>query len=178
MKIWISYFYQVRKFEPNMIPFSTAMWDPKWFHKFEGQEKIFIDDRGVINGLRVKQLVFPRDAFNYLKEKGSACEEGCSLQNQVEFKLKQNKLKNDWNDFGCEFMNKYFDHLWNNVDYDKLIEFFENTVEKFKETMHFDDADIVLLVHEAPSTPCGERPVLKRWFAEYGYDLEEWNPYE
>ena len=32
MKIRISYFYQVRNFKPNMIPMSTAISDPAWFH--------------------------------------------------------------------------------------------------------------------------------------------------
>lgn len=32
MKILISYFYQIRFFKPNMIPLSTAAFDPKWFH--------------------------------------------------------------------------------------------------------------------------------------------------
>lgn len=29
MKIRTSYFYQIRNFKKNMIPVSTAMWDPK-----------------------------------------------------------------------------------------------------------------------------------------------------
>ena len=33
MKIYTSYFYQIRFFKPNMIPLSTAKYDPSWFHK-------------------------------------------------------------------------------------------------------------------------------------------------
>lgn len=177
IKIWISYFYQVRNFTPNMIPFSTAQYDPKWFHKFEDQSKIFIDNNGVINGLRLPKLVFPKDAYNYLLEKGSACDT-CQSSAKVEYQLKQNELNDDWNNFGCAFMNAYFKHLWDNVDFDKLISDLEMIAKKFEKEMNIEDAEIVLLVHEAPSNPCGERPVLKRWFAEFGYDLKEWNPYE
>ena len=36
-----------------MIPVSTAMWDPKWFHDFTGDEDyIFKDKRGIYNGIR------------------------------------------------------------------------------------------------------------------------------
>ena len=57
MKIYTSYFYQVRFFPSNLIPLSTAIWDPKWFHDFKGQSHIFIDGNGVLNGLRCPQLV-------------------------------------------------------------------------------------------------------------------------
>lgn len=53
MKCYISYFYQVRFFQPNMIGISTAKWDPKWF------QGPYVDKRGVINGLRADPLVLP-----------------------------------------------------------------------------------------------------------------------
>lgn len=34
MKFYTSYFYKLRFFTPNMLPFSTAKWDPKWYHNF------------------------------------------------------------------------------------------------------------------------------------------------
>ena len=178
MKIWISYFYQVRNFESHLIPFSTAKYDPKWFHHFEDQSKIFIDNNGVVNGLRLPELVFPKDAYNYLIEKGSDCAQ-CVKQRAVENQLFLNESKNDWQNFGCDFMNIYFKYLWNEVNFDKLIEKFKKIIDNYKKTYNTpEEPEIVLLVHEAPSNPCAERPVLKRWFAEYGYNLEEWNPYE
>lgn len=33
MKIYTSYFAQMRNFPPNMISFSTATWNPKWLSK-------------------------------------------------------------------------------------------------------------------------------------------------
>lgn len=178
IKIWISYFYQVRNFPNNLIPFSTAQYDPKWFHKFEDQNKIFIDDRGIVNGLRLNKLVFPKEAYRYLVENDSACSKNCPLMNKVEHQVQKNQMTNDWKTFGCKFMDEYFKYLWNNVDYDKLIDYLKQCKIKFEVLYDIDDIEFVLLVHEPPSTPCAERIVLKRWFEEFGYKLEEWNPYE
>ena len=41
MKIYTSYFYQVRNFPINAVAFSTAMWDPKWFHNFKDKSYKF-----------------------------------------------------------------------------------------------------------------------------------------
>ncbi len=57
LEIATSYFYQIRFFKPSMIPVSTAVFDPKWYHNFKGQDHVFIDKRGVVNGLRIKSLM-------------------------------------------------------------------------------------------------------------------------
>ena len=44
MKIYISYFAQLRNFPPNLVGLSTAVWNPKWLQK--GRDKngaIWID---------------------------------------------------------------------------------------------------------------------------------------
>lgn len=43
MKLCTSYFYRIRFFRPDIVPFSTAKWDPKWYHNFQGQANIFLD---------------------------------------------------------------------------------------------------------------------------------------
>ena len=35
--------------------------------------------------------------------------------------------------------------------------------------------DVVLLVHEAPNCTCAERPVLRQWFKDNGFELTEWS---
>ena len=50
MKFALGYFYQVRFFTPNMIPVSTALGDPKWYHQNKGQQFTFLDKNNVING--------------------------------------------------------------------------------------------------------------------------------
>ena len=56
MKIYTSYFYQIRHFTPNIIPGSTAMSDPFWYQPPEGKE-YYIDKRGIICGLRYEPLI-------------------------------------------------------------------------------------------------------------------------
>lgn len=56
MKVWTSYFYAVRFLKPWHIALSTALSDPAWFHDFKGQKHVFLDKRGVVNGLRAEQL--------------------------------------------------------------------------------------------------------------------------
>ena len=56
MKIYISYFYNIRFLKPYQIPLSTAIWDPKWFHNGLGNNEVFLDKNGVLNGLRLEEL--------------------------------------------------------------------------------------------------------------------------
>ena len=56
MKLAISYFYQIRFFKPYMIPVSTAVSDPQWYHNFQDKNYIFLDKRGVANGFRCELL--------------------------------------------------------------------------------------------------------------------------
>jgi hypothetical protein len=66
MKVWTSYFYAVRFMKPWHIPVSTAVSDPAWFHDFKGKQHVFVDKRGVLNGLRSEKL-----------KPGNACEGLC-----------------------------------------------------------------------------------------------------
>ena len=68
MKFYTSYFYQVRFFTPNMIPISTAKWDPKWFHDFQDNKYVFLDKRGVCNGLRADPFVLGEEYCKNLEE--------------------------------------------------------------------------------------------------------------
>ena len=56
MKIYTSYFYQIRNFTPNIIPVSTAMSDPKWYRP-PADKEYYIDKRGIICGLRYEPLI-------------------------------------------------------------------------------------------------------------------------
>lgn len=58
MKIRTSYFYQIRNFTRNMIPISTAVWDPTWYHNFTNDYNyIFKDKRNILNGLRLESII-------------------------------------------------------------------------------------------------------------------------
>lgn len=56
MNLYISYFYNIRFFPTSLIPVSTAVYDPKWYHNFKSDNNIFRDKRGVVNGVRMPIL--------------------------------------------------------------------------------------------------------------------------
>ena len=65
MKVAISYFAQLRNFKPNMIPVSTAAFDPKWYHDYKGPKQVFYDKKGVINGARCELLVRGKNILHF-----------------------------------------------------------------------------------------------------------------
>lgn len=151
MKYYISYFYKIRFFPPNLIPVSTAVWDPKWYHAFQGNDYIFVDKRGVVNGIRMPML-------NPSQIYAGDCTCG-----------EDGFYKYDGTGEYCNFMKNYYEYLTKHVKlYEVLSEF-----EKLREVI--DDADVCLMVHEATSKPCGERKPLIQWFADNGLELKEWN---
>jgi len=150
MKYYITYFYNVRFLKPNMIPFSTAVWDPKWFHDFQGVSYAFIDKRGVINGLRVETL-----------QPQSTC---CPCENK--------------HPEACLFLKEYTIQL-ENTDFKALTEYLEAVANDAKEQLKFqEEPAIVLLVYEKPDNPCSERGPLIEYFARNGILLQEFNKEE
>lgn len=143
MEIYTSYFYQIRFFRPNMIPLSTAIWDPRWYHDGHDQSYTFVDKRGVINGLRCEALKPEFSEELHDPCKGPA---NCSRTPST-----------------CEFLQMYRKHLASidSVDYIRRI---ENLCKKVQKQLGFlDDPIPVLIVHEAPSNPCSERGPLQEW---------------
>lgn len=142
-KYYISYFYNVRNLKPNQIPFSTALWDPKWYHDGKGKNYVFKDKRDVINGLRLEELS-PWEA--------SGCP--CCDRDPTE----------------CSFLIEYKDELWT-LEFDAVIDHIETTIERLQ--LPYDEYDAVLLVYETPDNPCSERATIKDFFLEHGIELEE-----
>ena len=100
MKIYTSYFYQIRNFKQNMIPVSTALSDPEWFKPPTGKE-YYIDKRGIICGLRYEPLIVQRYG---------TC--SCPCENK-------NILKGN-----CFTMQEYR-QLLETIDFDKMMKAFE-----------------------------------------------------
>lgn len=152
MNIYISYFYMVRFFAPYEIPLSTAVWDPKWFHDFKGQDYAFIDKRGVFNGVRATMFA-PGDTCS------SLCRgrEGCQKTPET-----------------CDFLRLYAKQL-ERLDFHAFMKYLEQASTLFQEQLKLArPADFVLLVHEAPDNPCSERVPLQTWFEKNGHPLYEW----
>lgn len=140
MKIWTSYFYMVRFFRPYIIPLSTAVYDPKWFHEFRGRSRVFLDGNGVINGLRAEKL------------HPAACDRMCSGR-PCEFSPES-----------CLFMKTYREQLFR-LDRSALERSFETLGSRIRSALGFgENPEIALLVHEAPDNPCSERAALQEFF--------------
>lgn len=153
MRIYTSYFYQIRFFPPNLVPLSTAIWDPKWFHDNKSQSYQFKDKRGVLNGLRA-EIFYPR-----IHGEGE-CHgpEQCSWVNRPI----------------CPFKANYAAQL-NDLDFNDVMERFQFLADAIKKNEKFDDVDFALIVHEAPTNPCSERSTIQNWFAQHGIECNEWS---
>ena len=148
MKFYISYFYQIRFFTPNMIPISTAMWDPKWYRR----EIPTPDKNGVIIGYRASIFNFPGEKWSELVKNDQECRKNCPFSPP------------------CAFMKEYRKYL-DTIDFDELLKGFQDFCDK----TDIEDPIFVLIVHEAPTCKCSERPVLQEWFKDHGIILEEWH---
>lgn len=152
MKIAISYFYQIRFFKLYMVPISTAVWDPEWYHKFEGADKVFLDKNGVINGLRLPML-YP----------GGTCEGLCRGINNCTSKNNDN----------CAFLTEYKKQL-DSIDFNAFMKDLEASSSKLKDLLKLEEEPLmVLMVYEVPSNHCSERTALIKWFREHGVELQE-----
>lgn len=152
VKVKTSYFYKVRFFTPNVIPLSTAMFDPKWYHANKGTDYCFLDKNGVINGLRC-ELFMPGPTCNNLCRGSDGCQSSPT---------------------DCAFLKEYRKQL-DKLNFDKVMEALQSVADEVQATLKFtEEPTMALIVHEAPSKPCSERVVIQQWFAANGYPISEW----
>jgi len=148
----ISYFYQIRFFKPYMVPISTAVWDPKWYHSFKDQNHVFIDRNGVINGLRIKPLM-PGDTCAHLCRGREYCASSGPDT--------------------CTFLQNYYMQL-EALDFNEFMWNLEKHLHDLFEKCHIESEPLaVLMVHEAFSNPCSERVALLKWFSNHGLPVSE-----
>ena len=145
MNFYISYFYNIRFFPQNLIPVSTAKWDPDWYHNYKGNSHIFLDKRKIINGVRCNGLSPYKIDSN--------CCKSCDKTNYDK----------------CSFLKEYKKFL-DSLDFNIVKSVLEHEISKLRK-----DADICLIVHEAPDNNCSERKALVEWFRENGVELREWS---
>lgn len=154
LKIYTASFYQVRNLQPNMIPFSTATGEPSWYHDNKDRNHVFIDKRGVYNGLIAEPFQFDKTLLSDVP-----CCKGCSLK-----------------PFTCSFMRAYRESIEKH-SFDDIITYLSNKIEQVRETLDFKGEPIViLLVYEKPTCECAERPVIQQYFKDHGYEVTEWCP--
>lgn len=149
-----SYFYQIRNFKPYMIPVSTACGDPAWYHGFTFDKSFtFLDDRGVVNGLRCEELHGDESCANLCSGRKNCKEQGPN---------------------SCPFLKAYRNMLENKLDLNAFMARAEASANKIKEQLGFEEEPIVvLMVHEAISNPCSERVALIDYFQSHNIDCKE-----
>lgn len=137
-----------------MLPFSTALGDPTWFHQNKGKDYKFLDKRGVLNGLRAPMFM-----------PGPTCDSICKGPNAC------------WryDPYSCAFLSKYYEQL-QQLNFNETMEQLENMAARCQHTLGFEEEPIVvLIVHEAPTNLCSERRMIQKWFHENGVDIQEWS---
>ena len=150
MKIWITYFYNIRFLKPHQVPLSTAVWDPKWYSCGE-TGKAWMNKDSVIYGLRLEEL----------NPKNCHAIECCPCPN---------KGNTDGN---CDFLRSYSEGLskLNFSEIYKKLESIQEMVSKYTGK----EAEIVLIVYETPRNPCSERKPIMDWFQKNGINIQELN---
>lgn len=148
MIISTSYFYQIRHFKRNMLPVSTAVYDPAWFYNKNGPSRVYRDRNGIWNGVRFPTLS-PMSLGDGLCDKTR----GCTPDN-------------------CIFITKYREYI-NSLDFQKVYNALEVFSKHFASIEKIDDVHIVLIVHETPSNLCSERGVLQEYFTRNGIECRE-----
>lgn len=152
MKIATSYFAQIRNFKRNMIPISTACYDPKWFHADKGFHYRFYDKRGILNGLRCKDLA-PGDSCNNLCRGIINCAEGPET---------------------CRFLKTYREQL-SKISPDAFKSYCQQVVTAYSKDTGIPEDGLILvfLVFEKFDQPCSERIPLLEFFRSCGFDADE-----
>lgn len=150
-KLYISYFYKIRFFDKTLIPASTAIWDPKWYHDNRSNNYIYKDSNNVINGIRIECL-------SPLNCKNHDCSDTC------------NKSPLD-----CNFIKSYSKMLAK-LDFNKVLEELISISELSKNALKLDKMpNVCLIVHETPDNLCSERKSLIELFKSNGVDIEEFD---
>lgn len=151
MKLALSYFYQIRHFKPYMIPVSTAMWDPTWFHR-NNMTTIFKDKNNVYNGLRFEELM-----------PGKNCNGLCRGIDNCKTKDPNN----------CEFLKAYRKQL-KELNFDNLISKCNILANNIQRIGNFiEEPIIVFMVYEKVENACSERSIILSVFKEHGLDINE-----
>ena len=136
-----------------MIPVSTAVSDPAWYHNFTYDKTFtFLDKRGIVNGLRCEELHGDKNCDGLCLGKNN-----CKTKNPNE----------------CLFLKTYKQQL-EKMNINDFIRRAENSLQKIKQQVGFKEEPLlVLMVHEAPSNECSERKILLEYFNSKGIECKE-----
>jgi len=150
IQLYTSYFYQIRHFKKNMIPISTACFDPAWYNNRMGQGHVFKDKRGIYNGIRAECFHFNGDDHG--------CGDSCLLSPKDPSK--------------CEFLRR-LRIQYNKLDFQNIINRCERLGSYIQSVEGWAKLPILVFIfYETPLNPCSERKTLQNWFKDNGYNLQ------
>lgn len=154
MKIYTSYFYQIRNFPKNLVPLSTALSDPRYYHDFKHPHYYFVDKRGIVNGLRAEPFM-----------PGVECSGLCHGPNDCSGKAKT-----------CAFLQTYYKQLCK-LDINDIMFRFQDLGKRLVAAGVLNELpNFALIVHEAPTNPCSERGPIQQYFKNNGIIVQEFEP--
>ena len=131
-----------------MIPVSTAIWDPRWFHTGNNVGE-YRDKRGVWNGIRMPIL-------SPAKIDANGCSQ-CKSHDPLD----------------CDFQRNYREYL-KALDFDKIYQSLEKLADAIVILENLSsEPHIILIVHESPDNPCSERKALQEYFTSHGIPCTE-----
>lgn len=153
MEFYITNFANLRHLKPNMIPISTCLSDPIFFHNNTRNKKIcFIDKNGVMNGIR-EEILSPK----FISQEYCVCSKTCSFKSIIP---------------ECPFLKAYSEYL-DTINFNDLLSELSRTAEEVRLVTQFDgEPIIVLLVYESETNLCSERIPLQNLFRKYGINLK------
>lgn len=150
MKIYTSYFAQLRKFPPNLVGLSTAVWNPKW--RPMGKDK-----RGVI--------CVDCPPFKPGHECAGLCQGPQICQ----------EMHPENNPTHCAFLKAYKAQL-DKLNWISISDSLGKLAKQICQDEKLDDVDFAFLVYETPTNPCSERVAIQQYFKEHDIECEEWQP--
>lgn len=151
IQLYTSYFYQIRHFKKNMVPISTACFDPHWFNDWMGQGYIFKDKRGIYNGIRAECFHFDGEDHG--------CGDQCLLSPKDPSK--------------CEFLRR-LRQQYDKLNFQDIMTRCERLASYIQSIENLQELPILVFIfYEIPTNPCSERKTLQNWFKDNGYNLQE-----
>ncbi len=150
MKLYTSYFAQLRKFPTNLVGLSTAIWNPKW-------RPMGKDARGVI--------CVDCPPF----KPGKQCEGLCQGPQIC------NEMHPDRTPENCPFLKEYKAQL-DKINIISIQNSLGTLATRIAKDEGLKDIDFAFLVYETPTNPCSERIAIQQYFKEHGIECKEWQP--
>lgn len=146
MKLYTSYWAQVRHFPSNLVALSTVVWPPKWY-QIGG-----VDKNGVIS-LHCQPL-----------RPGASCDGLCR------------GTCNPKHPQDCTFLREYRKQLdaidfTNFIKH--LLDLRARLLDDFPDR---EDFDFAFIVFEKYDNPCSERWPIQNWIRDHGLEIKEWLP--